>query len=125
MWNFGGRSEKNNVSKKKSKNTTPKFPCPKSWKIRLFGTWKSIFEDFDDLCTSMNFKGLRDVESKYSAIKMWNFIGRSKKINVSRKKNQKKLTLKFSFPKSWKTRLFGTWKSIYDDFDDLCTSMKF
>ena len=27
-----------------------------------FGTWKSIFEDFDDLCTCINFDALRDVE---------------------------------------------------------------
>ena len=35
------------------------------------------------------FKVLRNVEGKWSAIKMWNFGGRSLKINFSKEKNQK------------------------------------
>ena len=74
----------------------------------------------------MNLGGLRDKDGSWNEIKMWNFNGMSRKNKCFEKKQQKILTPKFSCPKSWKTwktRLFGTWKSVSDDFDDLWTCM--
>ena len=126
MWNFCRRSEKNQCFEKKlQKILTPKFSCLKSWKTWLFGTWKSIFENFDDLLTSRNFEGLSDVERWWSEINKLNYVCRSEINQYYEKKLQKILTPKFSCLKSWKTWLFGTWKSIFDDFDYLSLCMNF
>ena len=116
---------KSMFQKKLQKILTPKFSCLKSWKTWLFGTWKSIFENFDDLLTSRNFEGLSDVERWWSEINKWNCVCRSEINQYYEKKLQKILNPQFSCLKSLKTWLFGTWKSNSEDFDDLWTCMNF
>ena len=78
---FWWKVKKNKYYKKKlQENFNPKFSCFKSWKTRILRTWESIFFNFDNLWTCMNFEGLRDVEGRWSEIKVWNFGIRSRKI---------------------------------------------
>ena len=57
---FKKKSRNNQYLKEKShKVSTPKFPFLKSWKTWLYGTLKSISENFDDLWTCMNLGGLK------------------------------------------------------------------
>ena len=81
--------KKSTIWKKLEKKLPPKFLCLKSWKTWVFGTWKSISDDFDDLWTCMNFESLSDVERWWSEINEWNYVWRSE-INQCFRKIKKK-----------------------------------
>ena len=103
-WNFCGMSEK---SMFKKLFWLQNFHAQNHEKHDFLGPGNHFLRTLTICVQLWVFKVLRNVEGKWSAIKMWNFGGRSVKINVSKEKNQKIQPPKFSCPKSWETRLLG------------------